>query len=138
MRMHMKISQEWKSTLKESLTIFKFVLMLQKNVHFQRLFWTLAKTLIHLSVKLIANSDEPGNWFLKGWTHTYQRTNPNKGGNGCKSQNLQRFASTPDPQRSAKKASMKCNVSHRIIKGPCPHRSLTDHVCLRGRPHCIG
>lgn len=64
--MHMKISQEWKSTLKESLTIFKFVLMLQKNVHFQRLFWTLAKTLIHLSVKLIANSDEPGNWFLKG------------------------------------------------------------------------
>ena len=32
--MHMKISQEWKSTLKESLTIFKFVLMLQKMYTF--------------------------------------------------------------------------------------------------------
>ena len=47
------------------------------------------------------------------------------------SQNLQRFALTPDLQRSAQIASMRCNVSHRINKGPCGHP--TDHIRLRRR-----
>ena len=44
---------------------------------------------------------------------------------------MQRFASALDLQRSNENASMRCNVSHRINKGPCGHP--TDHVLLRRR-----
>ena len=47
------------------------------------------------------------------------------------SQNPQRFSLTPDLQRSAQNASVRCNVSHRINKGPCGHP--TDHMRLRRR-----
>ena len=207
--MHMKISQEWKSTLKESLTIFKFVLMLQKMYTFGGCFglWRKHWYIYQLNSSPIVTSLGTGslkvgrepedpihskevssggsrqraekNFFADppprppsfsqglplvsiatlqmgttsacshqlALSHWHAHLNPylpthkpkkGGGGEGCRSQNLQRFTLTPDLQRSAQNASMKCNVSHRIMKGPCPHRSLTDHVYLRGRPHCIG
>ena len=56
---------------------------------------------------------------------------PKKGEGRAGSQNPQRFTLTPDLQRSAENASMRCNVSHKISKGPCGHP--TDHMCLRRR-----
>ena len=211
--MHMKISQEWKSTLKESLTIFKFVLMLQKMYTFGGCFglWRKHWYIYQLNSSPIVTSLGTGslkvgrepedpihskevssggsrqraekNFFadpppppplIFSRSATGIHSNPANGnhfcmqpptgtvtlkkfsvkcspepiltnaqtqkggGEGCRSQNPQRFTLTPDLQRSAQNASMKCNVSHRIMKGPRPHRSLTDHICLRGRPHCIG
>ena len=65
------------------------------------------------------------------WPHTYQHTNPKKREGRAGNQNLQRFALARDLQRSNENASMGCNVSHRMNKGPCGHP--TDHVLLRRR-----
>ena len=68
------------------------------------------------------------NWHC----HTKGIAQPQKGREGLRlSQNLQRFALTPDPQRSAQNASMKCIASHKVSKGPCVHP--TDLIRLRGR-----
>ena len=61
---------------------------------------------------------------------TNTQTHPKREGR-ARSQNAQRFSLTPDLQRSAQNASMRCNVSHRINKGPCGHP--TDHMRLRRR-----
>ena len=59
-------------------------------------------------------------------------TDPPKREGRAGSQNLERIASTTNPQRSAQNASMRCNVSHKKSKGPWSHP--TDHVRLRRRP----
>ena len=69
-------------------------------------------------------------WKILTRPHTYQCKNPKREGR-ARSQNLQRFSLTPDPQRSAQNGSMKCISSHNLSKGPCGHP--TDLVHLRGR-----
>ena len=69
----------------------------------------------------------PSHWRdLVENTHLTPYLPKKRGGKGG-SQNLQRFMLTTDLQRSAQNASMRCNISYKIIKRPLrpPQRSRT-------------
>ena len=66
-------------------------------------------------------------WKILTWPHTYQRTNPKRGGKGWEPESAEIHFNS----RSSK-ISMKCNTSHKISKGPCGHPK--DHIRLSRRP----
>ena len=66
-------------------------------------------------------------WKILTWPHTYQRTNPKRGGKGWEPESAEIHFNS-----RFRKISMKCNTSHKISKGPCGHPK--DHIRLSRRP----